>query len=72
MTKRELLKQARHVLGPDAKVAITRAGRLDWTVSAYAVNFGVSAGGIYRERAVERVNAMLIHLDTSGWRWSAQ
>lgn len=69
MTKRELQKQANHVLGPGAIVEIVREGRLNWVVRAYTINFGIVAGGIARDSAVARANSMLVHLDTSGWSW---
>lgn len=69
MTKRELLKQARHVLGPDAIVEIEFRGHLCWTARAYTKAHGVVCGGISRDRAVERVDNMLAELDTAGWRW---
>lgn len=69
MTRRQLLKQAKHVLGPDADVAVFQAKTLLWKAEAWSQAHGVDTSAATRRDALANLNTMLATLDVGGWTW---
>jgi hypothetical protein len=69
MNKRELTRQAKHVLGPKAAVSIYKADSVYWIAAAGSANHTVFTAKVSRSLAVSSLHSMLVHLDVSGWSW---